>query len=134
MRSGLLRQVILYGMIGALSTTIDFVLFAVLTHGCFLHYQLANAISVFVSLGNGFLLNYHFNFGVRGRFWTRMLMFYVIGMFGWLMAAVQLCVYVEWLRVSELVAKMAAIIVCMVLQFLLNKFWTFGRGGDNGSL
>lgn len=130
MRTEVIRRFLAYGMIGCLSTVLDFAVYAFLSKVCGVHYQLANLVSVFTSLGNGFLLNYYFNFGVRGRFWRRMGMFYAVGMFGWLLSAGLLWVLAECAGINVLLAKLVVIAVCTIVQFLLNLFLTFGRGGE----
>ena len=130
MRTEVIRRFLVYGMIGCLSTALDFAVYAFLSRMCGVHYQLANLVSVFTSLGNGFLLNYYFNFGVRGRFWRRMGMFYAVGMFGWLLSAGLLWMLVECAGINGLLAKLVVIAVCTIVQFLLNLSLTFGRGGE----
>lgn len=131
-RAEVVRRFLAYGMIGCLSTVLDFAVYAFLSKVCGVHYQLANLISVFTSLGNGFLLNYYFNFGVRGRFWRRMGMFYAVGMLGWLLSAGLLWALVECVGMNGLLAKLAVIAVCTVVQFSLNLYFTFSSGRGNG--
>ena len=123
----LLRELVLYGVIGCGSTMLDFSLYAFLV-GCLnVHYQIANILSVAVSLSNGFLWNYFANFNVRGRFWARFAGFYAVGMFGWVIGACQLWLFVEVLEWNQFVAKVAAVVICTAVQFVLNKFLTFRK-------
>ena len=124
-----MRIFFIYGMIGCVSTAIDFALFALLTRRLGLHYQFANVISVALSLLNGFLCNWHFNFKVRGKFFLRMASFYAVGMFGWLAGAIQLWLFVEIAKMDALISKLLAIAICTLVQFALNKSVTFGKRG-----
>ena len=106
---------------------LDFVLYAVMTQLFNVHYQVANALSVAASLLNGFLWKYYVNFKVKDRFVLRLASFYGVGMFGWFLAAAQLWLFVDILSMNALCSKLVAIVVCTVVQFVLNKHVTFGR-------
>lgn len=119
------REFIIYGVIGCVSTLIDISIYGYLTSCVGVHYQLANIISVALSLLNGFLWNFYCNFSGRRFFIARMIGFYAVGMTGWLIGAVQLWFFIEVLEWNSLVSKIVAIIMCTVVQFILNKYLTF---------
>ena len=121
------RELFLYCAIGAGSTMLDFVLYALMIQYLDINYQIANALSVAASLLNGFLWNYYINFKTRDCFVARLVSFYAVGMFGWLLAAVQLWLFVDVLSVNLLYSKLAVIVICTIVQFVLNKRVTFGR-------
>ena len=120
------RQFILYGIIGATSAGLDFAVYSLL---CSVHvnYQIANVISTHVGIFCSFLLNRHFNFKVKDKFFKRFLSFYVIGFVGLAFTWMLLYISVEKFGMNELIAKLIAIFVVAIVQFLLNKFITFKK-------
>ena len=126
---GRFRELIVYCMIGCTGATLDFVVYALLTESAGWHYQVSNLISVSFGIVNNFFLNYHFNFNVKDHLFRRLISFYCVGMFGWLMSACCLWILVEKSGVSSLVAKVATIVLVTVTQFCLNKLVTFKKGG-----
>ena len=120
------RQIILYGLIGALSASIDFGIFTIL-HFLGLAYLLANAIGVHIGIFCSFLLNRQFNFKVKDKTERRFLFFYSIGLIGLLLSSVLLKLLIEYFDWNEIYAKLLSIIVVAVVQFLLNKYITFKK-------
>ena len=121
------RELIVYCMIGCTGATLDFVIYALLTHCLGWHYQLANVLSVSFGIVNNFFLNRHFNFKIKDRMGVRLLIFYFVGMFGWAMSATLLWLFIERMGLNTLVAKLGTIIFVTVVQFCLNKFITFKK-------
>ena len=121
------RELVMYCMIGCTGATLDFVIYAALTSCNAMHYQLANYFSVSVGIVNNFFLNYYFTFKTRDHIFIRLISFYCIGMFGWLLSAVILWICIEKLNLNVLVAKLCTIVMVTVVQFCFNKFITFKK-------
>ena len=129
------RELIIYCVIGCSGATLDFVVYAAFTRGAGLHYQLANFLSVSFGIVNNFFLNSFFNFRTRDRMLVRFCCFYSIGMFGWVLSAGCLWLFIEKIGLSALVAKFGTIFIVTVVQFLLNKFITFKKTKEsNGNV
>lgn len=122
------REFFVYCIIGGTGVTLDCLVFAVLTYGVDLHYQLANAVSVSCGICNNFFLNAFFNFRRTDRFLLRFLSFYGVGLLGLGVSALLLWLFVGILAWHELLSKLIIIFVVTVLQFTLNKCVTFRKG------
>jgi putative flippase GtrA len=131
------RNLILYGIIGGISASLDFVIYTLLCHFNLIdqagelinvhHYQIANLISVHCGIFCSFLLNRTYNFKIKDKALLRFLSFYVIGLTGWLLSAALLHLMVGIKGWDEVYAKLLTIIVVSLAQFLLNKFVTFKK-------
>ena len=121
-----LRQAFLYGVIGACSSGLDAVLFAVLCGPLAWNPYVANVLSVHCGIFCSFLLNRRFNFKMTDRPLSRFLMFYATGLFGLLLS--QLILWAGSLVCSYLMAvKIFSIFVVAAVQFLLNRTFAFGK-------
>lgn len=123
------RNLVLYGLIGMLSVSIDFILFGILTYFFTDYYLMANVISVNCGIVNSFLLNRHFNFKVKNKVVFRFVTFYVVGIIGLAVSSFLLYILVNIFLMEMLFAKFLTIVIVTVFQFLLNKYVTFR---DNG--
>lgn len=123
------RNLILYGIIGGLSVSIDFAVFGLLTHFFPEYYLLANIVSVNCGIINSFLMNRHFNFKVKNKSVFRFMVFYIVGMIGLLISSGMLYLMVNMADMNLLVSKVATIFVVTLFQFTLNKNVTFRQNG-----
>lgn len=123
------RNLVLYGIIGGLSVSIDFAVFWILTHFFPEYYLLANIISVNCGIINSFLLNRHFNFKVKNKSVLRFMVFYIVGMLGLLISSGLLYLMVNLADMNLLISKIATIFVVTLFQFTLNKNITFRQNG-----
>lgn len=119
------KHFIKYAMIGITGVSIDMVMFYVLNKNVGMHYQLSNVISVSCGITNNFLLNAFFNFKMKDRLLIRFFQFYSIGLFGLLISAGLLYLFVEHFLILEIVAKIMTVGVVTIIQFNLNKIFTF---------
>ncbi len=124
------REIALYCIIGCSGASLDFAAYAVLTKFAGLHYQFANLLSVSAGIVNNFFLNCFFNFKVRDRIPARFVRFYCVGIFGWMLSAAMLWLFVEALSCNILAAKIGTIFFVTAVQFALNKFITFRTAGN----
>ncbi len=119
------RNLILYGIIGSLSSFLDFCVFTVLTSVVGLYYLLANCISVLVGITTSFLLNRAYNFKVKDKAKKRFVIFLTVGLCGLMLSNLILWIGIDKMRINESVTKLASIVLVVGFQFLLNKFVTF---------
>lgn len=124
------RELILYCVIGCSGVAIDYAVFAALTQWTPLHYQFANAISVSMGICNNFFWNAHLNFKVKDRMLLRFASFYCVGMIGLGISAALLYLFIEVCQINVMVSKLAIIFIVTVVQFVLNKFVTFKKKGN----
>ncbi len=115
----------LYGLIGALSATLDFGVFTLLVRLFGIHYIIANCISIFTGIATSFTLNRNFNFKVKDHTSRRFIIFLTVGICGLMVSNTILYVSIDLIKMNSLVSKLLSIIVVAFLQFIANKHITF---------
>lgn len=119
------RTLILYGLIGSFSSTMDFLVYTLLTHLLLWHYIVANCLSVMVGIMISFILNRSYNFKVKDRTKSRFVIFLAVGLGGMALSNIILFVTIDLMAMNQLLGKLLSIVLVVVLQFLLNKYITF---------
>lgn len=119
------RNLILYGIIGCFTASLDFVVFTLLSKYTGIYYIIANCISVLVGITTSFILNRSLNFKVKDKTGKRFAIFLSVGLFGLLLSNMILYVGVDYLHLDELLVKLASIVFVVLIQYILNKFITF---------
>ena len=76
------RNLILYGIIGGISSGLDALVFALLVKGFGVNQFIANTISIHCGIFLSFFLNSRYNFKKTDDFWGRFIPFYLTGLFG----------------------------------------------------
>lgn len=119
----LIRQMLLYGIIGLTAAGIDTLVFYLLTKAW--PVVLSNIISVNVGITISFFLNAFFNFKKRDRLARRALKFYLIGYAGLALSTLMLYLGVTVLAFGAMPVKLVSVVVVAMLQFITNKLITF---------
>ena len=119
-----LRNLILYGIIGGLSSGLDFVVFTLLFKLLGMNELAANVISVHCGIFLSFFLNSRYNFKKTDNFWGRFVPFYLTGLFGLAHSSAIL-----WaggrLGVDSLLTKLVSIVIVALVQFFINRAVAF---------
>lgn len=119
------RNLILYGIIGSCTATLDFLIFTGLTQWAPVHYIIANVISCSTGILCSFLLNRKYNFKVTDHTLRRMIIFFAVGIFGMFLSSVILHFCIDDLHWGELISKLTSIVIVVIIQFFLNKYISF---------
>ena len=119
------RNLILYGIIGSCTATLDFLIFTGLTQLLSVHYIIANIISCSAGILSSFLINRKYNFKVTDHTIRRMAIFFTVGIFGLFLSSVILHVCINSLCWDELISKLTSIVIVVIIQFFLNKYISF---------
>ena len=122
--SSIIKQIILYGFIGVLSSGLDLLVFKLLT-GMGINIYVSNFISINIGIICSFLLNSHFNFKLTDRILNRGLKFFIIGYCGLVLSMVIVCIGENIFYIDELIIKLISIFIVSAFQFVLNKLVTF---------
>jgi putative flippase GtrA len=120
------RQFLLYCVIGASGVTLDFLVYSILVRAG-LHVQVANAAGYTSGTILSFILNARFNFKTRDWVALRFLSFCAVGFLGWAASAGLLYVLVDRLAWNKYLAKLATILVVVILQYNLNRIFSFRK-------
>ena len=121
------KEFVLYGIIGVSGVLIDLVTFYLLEHHYGMNYQLANCISTSLGITNNFFLNAFFNFGKTDQLGKRFVKFYTVGLVGLGVTALLLYISVGLLGWNAVISKGVIIIIVFLLQYTLNKKFSFSR-------
>ena len=122
--SSIIKQIILYGFIGVLSSGLDLLVFKLLT-SMGINIYVSNFISINIGIICSFLLNSHFNFKLTDRILNRGLKFFIIGYCGLVLSMVIVCIGENIFYIDELIIKLISIFIVSAFQFVLNKLVTF---------
>lgn len=120
------RNFLLYAVIGCSGVVLDMALFFVLFNAAGMDEQVANVISTTAGITNNFVWNTLFNFRKRDRLPARFAKFYLVGVSGLLLTAALLWLLATVLGVDANIVKAASLPAVLLLQFWLNKRWSFG--------
>ena len=123
------RELILYGIIGCISSGLDFTIFTLLTK-LGLYYVIANICSVLVGIITSFILNRKYNFKVKDKTIRRFTIFLTVGLMGLVLSTVILWLLYTRMGMNELTSKLISIAGVVIVQFLLNKYITFRNQTD----
>lgn len=129
MKSLLLRkkQFLLYCVIGVSGVTLDFGVYWLLLHSGKLDYQAANATGYASGTLLSFILNARFNFRVTDKIGLRLASFLGVALLGWLASAGLLSVLIGGYDLNKYGAKFAALVLVVLLQYNLNRLFSFRK-------
>lgn len=120
----LIRNILLYGVIGGLAAAVDFGTFFLFHSLLGMNKFVANLISMHIGMLVSFSLNAKINFKKTDKLLRRFLSYYAIVLCGMAVST-----FILWLGAlvtdSETIVKLFAVILVAGIQFLLNKLITF---------
>ncbi len=133
-RNRLFAQLIKYGIFGGLGALSDFLVFTAL-HAWF-HVPVipANVVSILVGITVSFLLNSSITFAKTDYRAQRAMRFFAVGIAGLLLSNLLLYLLTSPLQVAAVWAKLVTIPIIALLQFVLNRSWTFAEIRDKQPL
>lgn len=128
-RFPVLKQFIKFGIVGVINTFIDFAIYFSLTRlfGFFQeHYLFGNFIAFSCAATSSYFMNKHWTFRDKSKqISIQYIKFFLVCFVGLLLTELILFSLVHFVQIYDLLAKVAAVVVVMFWNFLINKFWTF---------
>lgn len=121
------RSIILYGLIGSFSSSLDFIIYTILVRFVNVHYMVANCFSVLCGITTSFVLNRNFNFKVKNKTKHRFIIFLTVGLCGMMLSNIILWFCIEGLHFKVIFSKLLSIVLVVMFQFLVNKYYTFRK-------
>ena len=121
------KTFLLYCLIGGCGTLLDFATYSLLLKCSGLGYQAANAIGYASGTLLSFGLNARFNFRVTDRIVRRLVCFFGVALLGWAVSAALLQLLIGHFHCNQYLAKLAALVVIVVLQYNLNRRLSFRK-------
>jgi putative flippase GtrA len=128
------RRLVLYCLIGSTGATLDFLIYSSLVRWAGVHVQAANAVGYAAGTTLSFTLNALFNFKTRDWLPLRLISFFGVAFLGWAASASVLYVTIEQFGWNKYVAKMATMVVAVLLQYNLNRLISFRSSKPAGEL
>lgn len=125
------RNLILYGVIGTCSSSLDFLLYTLFVEVFGWHYIFSNCFSVLAGITTSFTLNRNYNFRIKDKTRQRFAIFLTIGLCGMLFSNFILYLCIDVVAWNKIVSKLLSIVLVVVFQFLLNKYITFKPSRNN---
>jgi putative flippase GtrA len=122
----LVRQVVLYGVIGGASALLDYSLFTVMYKIAGMNKLIANIVSVHAGIATSFILNRRYNFRKTDKIVFRAGAFYLTGLFGIGLSTAMLWIG-GMIGLPVLPVKFVSIFIVAAVQFTLNKLIAFGK-------
>ena len=123
-------HLILYGIIGSFSSSLDFLIYTLLVQVIGLQYIISNCISVLGGITTSFILNRNYNFKVKDKTKLRFSIFLTVGLCGLLFSNLILYICIDIMCIDKIISKLLSIFLVVFFQFLANKFVTF-KPSDN---
>lgn len=113
-----------FGTVGVFNTLITFICYSILIYFG-LNYLLSNIIGYSLGVLNSFYWNKNWVFKVSNNQSKRFLKFIIVNLITLGCNTFLLFLFVEYIHLNELIANGLAICVGLVINFILNKIWTF---------
>lgn len=123
----LLREMFLYGVIGIFSASMDTLSYYLLNSKIGLYNLIANFIAVNIGICISFFLNTYLNFRKTDELRKRALKFFFVGYLGLGISTAIMWLGVDVLCFEQILVKVGSVFVVAAIQYLLNKFITFGK-------
>lgn len=124
-----IKQFIKFGIVGISNTLISYVVYVVLV-GVHINYLLASIAGFIVSVLNSYYWNNKYVFKMQEdeqRTWWKTLIktFVSYAGTGLILSNILLVIWVEWIKIPEIVAPLINLLITVPSNFIINKFWAF---------
>jgi len=121
-----------YGMVGALSTVLDFAVFNLsykMLGNNMSHLWLATAAGFVFGTVNGYIFNsrWTFSYNTKGQELKKFIQFLIVSIIGLLFTELIVLSLANMISLDKNIAKGAAVIVVFFWNYFANKFWTFKK-------
>ena len=125
-------QFLKFGVVGFINTVLSYVITNIGFYVLNLHMQLSNGIAFAITVLISFLLNSRFVFSkeenTQTSFWKSLLKVYVsYSVTGLFLTGILLYVEETLLGIPHYIASFMNIIITVPLNFILNKYWAYGK-------
>ena len=125
------KQFAKFVMVGLVNTAIDFFIYFSLTRGTDFferHLLSANIIAFSIAATNSFFWNKKWTFRDQGKnYHVQYSKFLIVSIGGLLLSQGIFVLGVHYLKISDIITKLAAVVIITFWNFALNKWWTFKK-------
>ena len=120
------KQFFYYAVIGIFCATIDLVVFHFLIM-LSRRLEIINFVSTLFGVSLSYILNARLTFKNYIRTKGSLLRYFVVGTVGYFISTLFLIIFVSAFRFSPITAKVLSIPIISILQFMLNRTWSFKK-------
>jgi len=115
-----------YALLGGLGAFTDFVTYLVLSKFLHIYPVLSNTVSVSLGILVSFILNRKYTFKRFDFIKVRIIRFFLVGLSGLLLSDISIYFMLK-IGLNYFLAKIFTLPFVLIYQFVLNRFWSFGR-------
>ncbi|MEY8349123.1 GtrA family protein [Bacillus cereus] len=115
-----------FGLVGIFNTLITIISYIILVKFG-VNYLIANIISYLIGVANSYYWNKNWVFQSNGRNLSVFLKFLIVNLIVLAFNTLSLFILVDKLLYNEFIAQIFAIGIGMIMNFFLNKIWTFNQ-------
>jgi putative flippase GtrA len=126
-----LFRFIRFGIVGVMNTLITIISFWILNK-IGMVYITANIISYLIGVVNSYFFNSRWVFKVDSKKSSRGVRFLIINLIVLAINTGLLILFVDKVGLNKYIAQIFVIVICMVLNYFLNRKWTFSEEVKNG--
>ena len=125
------KQFTKFVIVGLVNTAIDFFIYFSLTRGTDFfeqHLLSANIIAFSIAATNSFFWNKKWTFRDQGKnYHVQYSKFLIVSIGGLILSQGIFVIGVHYLKISDIITKLAAVAIVTFWNFALNKLWTFKK-------
>ncbi len=149
------KELVKYGLVGLVGLVIDMGVYYLLVDKCAVQYSfssfvqscltqigfgiplrtidilISSIISSTLAIINNFILNSYFTFKVTDNKLKRFSSFVGIAAIGMIVSTFLLTLFIDIMLLNEMLAKAIAVFIVAMMQFVINKFFTFREKAAN---
>lgn len=136
------KEVLKYGIVGVIGLGVEWISFFIFRDIFNLNYIVSHILGSILAISNNFILNSYFTFKATDKIWQRAASFFGIAAIGLIISSALLPILVSLLnycitsvdadinisqKVIQNLAKLGATAFVTIMQFFLNKYFTFKK-------
>jgi len=90
-----------------------------------INYQIANMVGFIIGSINGYIWNKIWVFKSYNRSLVSIIKFYLTYLSTWLLSAILLYIWIEMMKISDIIAPIINIFITTPINYFMNKYWVF---------
>ncbi|MGY4884461.1 MAG: glycosyltransferase [Nanobdellota archaeon] len=128
-KNNLIKEFFKFAFVGAIGTLINLVILYLLTEKVGIYYIVSAIFSFIVSMTSNFILNkiWTFKENLKSNITQKYLKFASVSITALLVNLLFLYIFTEIYGIYYLISQILAIGIALIINFLGNKIWTFGK-------
>lgn len=123
-----LSQFINFSTVGLINMILSYIIYALLIY-LNVHYQIANQLSFWISVLNGYVMNHYWVFSQQNAQLnpTKPIKYIITYGLNMLLGIALLYLYVDILKLNKYIVPFISLPITIPMNYFINKFWVFRR-------